>query len=67
MNSAGVTWVRSSRCRDANCVEVAEVGAGVLVRDTKERGEGVNLSFAGEAWGAFVRSLRSPAGEFVRR
>jgi hypothetical protein len=50
-------WRKSSRSSGAgngDCVEVADNLAGVvLVRDTKDR-DGGTLTFAPEAWRAFV-------------
>jgi hypothetical protein len=40
-----------------NCVEVADTGSRVVVRDTKDRGGGA-LAFTADAWQAFTRSLR---------
>ena len=52
------TW-RKSTYSDANggqCVEVA-TGEAILVRDTANR-DGGTLTFAADAWRAFVGTLR---------
>ncbi len=48
---AGKTWRTSSACGDgASCVEVAQVGTWIGVRDS----HGTILAFKREAWTAFV-------------
>ncbi|MFI6761946.1 DUF397 domain-containing protein [Micromonospora sp. NPDC050417] len=52
----GARWRKSTRSsgNGGNCVEVADNLPGrVLVRDTKDR-DGGTLTFAPEAWRAFV-------------
>ncbi|MBO0804069.1 MAG: DUF397 domain-containing protein [Nocardiopsaceae bacterium] len=46
---------------EANCVETAASGDGVLVRDTKDEGRRNRavLAFAPEAWSRFTASLKS--------
>lgn len=53
--SSGLLWFKSSYSGDdgGNCVEVATGGAGVHVRDSKDR-EGVPLAFPAAAWGPFI-------------
>jgi hypothetical protein len=63
------TWVTSSYSggSSGNCVEVADHGSRVLVRDTKDRA-GVMLRFTPEAWRRFadqVRSERSLGSDFA--
>jgi hypothetical protein len=41
----------------ANCVEVAPVAAGVLLRDTKDRGAGPVIAFTSEQWTAFLAEV----------
>jgi hypothetical protein len=56
MNTTEPTWRKPSRSgsNGGNCVEVADNLPGrVLVRDTKDR-DGGTLTFAPEAWRAFV-------------
>lgn len=54
-------WVRASKCSDASCVEVAFVGGGVAVRDSKNE-DGPVLLFTQQEWDAFVTGAKD--GEF---
>jgi hypothetical protein len=55
----GLTWRK--RCSTGGCVEVAETGAAVLVRQSEDP-EGPHLTISHEAWEEFLRAIR--AGEF---
>ena len=56
-------WVKASGCdTNMNCVEVMETEEGFLVRDSKDGGEGVVLSFTHAEWVAFLAGV--DAGEF---
>jgi hypothetical protein len=55
---AAGNWRKSSHSSGTNCAEVGQDGAGVLVRDTADRG-GPVLAFSGETWGAFLAMVRS--------
>ena len=55
------SWVRSSACSGGNCVEVAQIPTGVLVRDSKDP-EARPLSFTNDEWSAFLRGAAN--GEF---
>lgn len=58
------TFVRSSRCEHAACVEVSLVPSeDVLVRDGKDR-SGHVLAFAPASWSTFLSAVK--AGEFDR-
>ena len=47
-------WRKSTRSTyNGNCVEAADAGGAVLVRDTADRG-GVTLAFPAGAWAAFT-------------
>ena len=59
-----VVWRKSRRCESGACVEVAEVPAAVLVRDSKDPG-GPRLAFTTAAWRAFVGGVKARA--FDRR
>ena len=51
------TWRRSARSAgNGCCVEVALLGDGVAVRDSKDP-EGPTLAFAAPAWKGFLASL----------
>jgi hypothetical protein len=56
--SADVQWRKSSYSNASNqCVEVARIGGGVAVRDSKNPGGGhLTISVAG--WGAFLDGVR---------
>jgi hypothetical protein len=56
----GATWRKSSwSAVNGNCVEVAGLRGGLIaVRDTKDAGCGVVLTFGSRAWGAFVDALK---------
>jgi len=54
-------WLKSSRCSGGNCVEVAKVADGFLIRDSKNP-EAAPLSFTPDEWNAFVAGVN--AGEF---
>jgi hypothetical protein len=60
MDMTGARWRKSTRSgtNGGNCVEVADNLAGVvLIRDTKDR-DGGTLTFAPEAWRAFVEMAK---------
>jgi hypothetical protein len=49
-------WRKSTRCESQHCVEVAQVGAGVAVRDSVVPEQFV--VFDADAWRIFVDTLR---------
>ncbi|MEQ4301437.1 DUF397 domain-containing protein [Plantactinospora sp. B6F1] len=63
-----LTWQKSSRSggEGGNCVEVARLGTGVAVRDSKDTA-GPVLRFPPTAWGAFLTGLAQTAPEDRRR
>jgi hypothetical protein len=53
-------WRKSSYSGNSgNCVEVADLGQAVAVRDSKDREEAV-LMFPADEWRAFINRLNSP-------
>jgi len=59
------TWKKSSRSNGNggnNCVEVCMTSDGVLVRDTKDQGNGPVLTFTPDEWLAFLEGANK--GEF---
>jgi hypothetical protein len=59
-----IEWRKSTRSSgNGNCVEFADLGDSVAVRDTKDRG-GPTLQFSSDGWRAFVAGAK--AGEFDR-
>ncbi|HZI72425.1 MAG TPA: DUF397 domain-containing protein [Gemmatimonadales bacterium] len=52
------TWRTSSYSGQGNCVELADRGGRVLVRDTKQAGTGPVLAFSAPAWRRFARELK---------
>ena len=62
MNLTGATWRTSSRSSgNGQCVEVAITSEGVAVRDTKNRGGGIQ-TYTHLEWAAFVEGVKD--GEF---
>jgi hypothetical protein len=58
-------WIKSTRCADSACVEVARVGDDLIgLRDSK-RVEQPFLRFDQAAWSAFVEGIK--AGDFSER
>ena len=58
----GARWIKSGRSGNGgNCVEVALLGDGVAVRDSKDP-DGPVLRFTRAEWAAFTDGVR--AGEF---
>lgn len=55
-------WRKSTFSSGGGCVEVADGGPVVHVRDSKDRGAGPVLSFDPDAWAAFLAGVR--AGQF---
>jgi hypothetical protein len=55
-----VTWRKSSwSAFNGNCVEVGSNGDGLIhVRDTKDVGEGRELSFGDDEWRKFLKDLK---------
>lgn len=63
LKKAALLFVRSSTCRDGNCVEAAiTIEGNVLVRDSKNLDQ-QTLSFTTSEWEAFLTGVA--AGEFA--
>jgi hypothetical protein len=64
IDTAGMRWRKSSFSNGTGgeCVEVADLHDGRLVRDTKDQGRGPVLRFAESDWRAFVAGVKS--GDF---
>jgi hypothetical protein len=62
---ARMAWVKSSRCSNAGCVEVAVAGADHLVRDSKLMADSPILAFGAASWAQFMDAV--VAGEFDPR
>ena len=57
-------WIRSSRCADHACVEVARIGDDLIGLRASQRPDEPFLRFDRAAWSAFVEGIR--AGDFCR-
>ena len=55
IDPSGIEWRR--RCASGACVEVAEVGRSVVVRDSKYP-DGEVVLFSRSAWSEFVAGIR---------
>jgi hypothetical protein len=64
MEEAGVAlWRRSTKCEAGACVEVADLGPAVGLRNSTE--PETALAFPVESWRHFIAAVR--AGEFDRQ
>lgn len=61
IDPTGAVWHKSSFSTTENCVEVAELGSRLAVRDSKNPTDGA-LVFAATEWDAFIEGVRT--GEF---
>jgi Domain of unknown function (DUF397) len=59
--SPSPVWIRSSRCSDGNCIEIAVTADAVLIRDSKVV-SGPTLAVSAAEWRRFANSAK--AGEF---
>jgi hypothetical protein len=58
-----LVWRISSWSGGANCIEVGENKSTVLVRDTKNRAQGM-LSFSSGAWEIFIQAVQTDSITF---
>ncbi|TYB48432.1 DUF397 domain-containing protein [Actinomadura chibensis] len=67
MTASDVPWRKSSRSsgQGGNCVEVANLGARVALRDSKDP-DGPSLAFDVTAWRAFTCRVRSSEFDLER-
>lgn len=56
-NRQPLAWRKSSASGTGNCVEVAVDGESVLLRDTKDQGNGAVLTFTEAEWQAFLTGV----------
>ena len=63
-NERGLSWRKSSKSAQSNCVEVARTTAGVFIRDSKDH-TGPMIGFAAPSWGRFLAAV--DAGAFDER
>jgi hypothetical protein len=57
----GAVWRKASYSNGSgNCVEVADLAAGIAVGDTKDP-QGPALKFGPDAWTAFVQAIKNDA------
>jgi hypothetical protein len=54
-------WRKSSHSGNGggNCVEAGSAPGQVLIRDTKDNGEGPVLRVSAETWRAFTKTIRA--------
>lgn len=60
----GMKWRRSTYCADTACVEVAENGDRILMRDSKDT-SGPHLDFDRSDWQQFVDKITSGRVRFL--
>lgn len=58
---SSLAWRKSGASGSSDCVEVAEIGESILIRDSKDPA-GPILTFTHSEWNAFVVGIRN--GEF---
>jgi hypothetical protein len=56
-----VSWRAASACHQGSCVEVAQIGGSVAVRDSKDP-DGPVLLYSRKEWLAFINGAKK--GEF---
>lgn len=62
--SGNLTWIKSTRSSgNGNCVEVAQLSDGVLVRDSKDP-DGPRLFFTEPEWSAFLDGVKDYEFDF---
>jgi hypothetical protein len=61
-------WRKSSYSGggDSNCVEVADTTNRVMVRDTKDHGNGPTLRFTPDTWRRFTGEVKRSLGSDTR-
>jgi hypothetical protein len=63
MESADMNWRKSSYSGNGGgeCVEVADADSRVIVRDTKQAGQGPILRFSADVWRSFAEHVKADA------
>ena len=54
-----LAWRKATASASGNCVEVAVDGDTVLLRDTKDQGNGAVLAFTEAEWQAFLTGVEA--------
>lgn len=54
-----IAWRKSTASADGSCVEVAFLGADILIRDSQDP-QGPILKVSGAVWSAFLAYARNP-------
>ena len=55
LNPLTPLWIKSSLCDSANCVEVAEIGDEIMIRDSKS--PAIVLQVSKQDWNAFAAGI----------
>lgn len=58
----GLRWRRSGKCDGGACVEVAELGETILIRDSAEPNR-TPVTVSRDVWRAFISRVRASAQE----
>ena len=58
LQQMNLIWRVSSKSNTGNCVEVANDGTAIFVRDTKDRSRGI-LAFPSTAWEDFIKTIQT--------
>jgi hypothetical protein len=62
--AVGPGWRKSSYSNNGggDCIEAGSVPGQVLIRDTKDNGQGPVLRVSAETWRTFTKTIRTPRG-----
>ena len=56
--SESLKWIKSTYSAQRNCIEVADQGGHVLIRDSKQGGTGPMLSVSSDVWRRFADQVK---------